>query len=388
MSGPSLKFRVLILLGLLAATASAGTVEEEAARAVDLFYDLQFDAAFRAAQELDGKYPDSPAGLFYLSVAYYQRYLLEDPPSENTISQFWKTSDQALAKAVKLEKQAPALSHYYQGGILGFQARELVAQKRYARAIPKARQAANHLTKALELDPSLVDAKLGLGLYYYFLDRLPSAAKPIARLMIGMWGDRAKGLAYLREAAQKGGAGRREVESILAAIAASQWEQNWTEAQTLLTGLVKAYPHNPRFRLSLVYVYQRQGRWLLAAETADPEGSWIAGLDPFVKARAEELARYRAAENWLFADRWQEAVIQLDRIESGAVTNGLQDWVALRRGNALDAQGRPADAGSYYSLIRDQKAKALAEQFQITPFPAGPRDVMPNRWPLSNIPGQ
>ena len=26
--------------------------------------------------------------------------------------------------------------------------------------------------------------------------------------------------------------------------------------------------------------------------------------------------------------------------------------------------------------------------WQKTPFPAGPRDVMPNRWPMSNIPSQ
>jgi len=124
----------------------------------------------------------------------------------------------------------------------------------------------------------------------------------------------------------------------------------------------------------------------MAAQKCDPEGSWIRDLDPLIKDRAQTLARYRAAENDLFAGRWQDAVIELDRLESEQTAEGLGDWIALRRGNALDAQGRPADAAAYYSLIKGKKAADLAGIFLKSPFPAGPRDVMPNRWPLSNIP--
>jgi len=360
----------------------------DAAKVVDLFYDLQFDRALAQMQELETRDPASPVAPFYTSVAYYQRYLLEDPPRAETFKQFEAASAEAFEKAKKQMKSSPALSHYYQGAVLGFQARAFIAQGRFAAAIPKARQAVAQLKKALDLDPTLEDANLGMGLYYYFLDRIPPAAKPFAYLMVGMWGDRTKGLALLKEVSEKGGAARREAESILAAIDASQKEQNWREAQTLFKDLMERYPHNPRYRLSLVYALQRQGQWDKAAEMADAEGAWIEALDPLIKARTHQLARYRTVENHLFAGRWPDAVILLDRIESNLLPSSMEDWVALRRGNTLDAQGRPADAAAYYTVIKTRKARELADIFLKTPFPEGPRDVMPNRWPLANIPLQ
>ena len=32
------------------------------------------------------------------------------------------------------------------------------------------------------------------------------------------------------------------------------------------------------------------------------------------------------------------------------------------------------------------KAKKLAEEFELTAFPSGTEDVMPNRWPLPSVP--
>jgi tetratricopeptide (TPR) repeat protein len=280
------------------------------------------------------------------------------------------------------------MNHYYEGAVLGFQARTFIAQGRYASAIPKAREAAAQLKKALELDPKLIDANLGLGLYYYFLDRIPPAAKPFAYLMVGMWGDRAKGLALLQDVSEKGGPARREAESVLAAIYASQRERKWDQAVPLFKELMGLFPHNPRYRLSLAYVYQRLGLWDKSLEVCDMKGTWIKELDPMFKERTQALARYRAIENLLFAGRQAEAVVLLDRLESSAIPSGMEDWVALRRGNALDAQGRSADAVSFYGKIQSRKARELADIFIRTPFPSGPRDVMPNRWPLSNIPLQ
>jgi hypothetical protein len=140
--------------------------------------------------------------------------------------------------------------------------------------------------------------------------------------------------------------------------------------------------------MNLAYVYQRQGLWDKSLEVSDPEGPWIKELGPMIKERTQALARYRAVENHLFAGRWPEAVVLLDRLESSALPPSMEDWVALRRGNTLDAQGRTADAASYYNLIKNRKARGLADIFLKTPFPDGPRDVMPNHWPLPNIPLQ
>jgi len=361
-------------------------VEDEAAKIVGLFYDLQFDQAIASAKVLEKEHPDSPAGYFFESVAYYQRYLLEDPPRPETFKTFLALSQMAFEKAVQFMPISPAVSHYYQGAALGFQARAFVAQRKYASAIPKARQGAIHLKKALALDPSLEDANLGLGMYYYFLDRVPIAAKPFAYLMIGMKGDREKGIALLERAAEKGRAARVEAKSILAAIYASEREMRWNEAFSIYKELMENYPHNPRYRLKLIYVMQREGFWDKAAEVMDAEGPWIDKLDPLVRARAQAIARYRTVENLLFAGRYSEAGAALDRLESGSPSGLLRDWIDLRRGNYWDAVGQSQKAKAYYEKIKNKKAAGLAENFMKTAFPQGPRDVMPSRWPLASVP--
>jgi len=373
-------------MALMVSAPLYATVEEEATQIVDAIYDLQFDRAEKAAVDLSARYPDSPAGDFYRSVGYYQRYLIEDPPQAQTLDAFFKANDLALKKAARLTPQSPAMGHYYKGAALGFEARVYIAQKHFTSAVPAARQGVKELAEAIRLDPSLIDAKLGLGMYDYFLDRIPPAAKPVTFVMVGLWGNRPKGLALLREVAEKGGASRPEAQFILAAIDASQKEQKWDEAERLFRTLKEHYPHNPRYRMKLVYVLQRKGLWEEAAQIADPEGAWIQTLDPIVRQRAQSSARYRAAENLLFAGHWQDAVILLDRLESADISPAMEDWVALRRGNSLDAQGRSGDAAAYYNAIQGKKAKALAEIFEKHPFPDGPRDVMPAHWPLPNIP--
>jgi hypothetical protein len=362
------------------------SIEDEATQIVDSFYDLGFERAIQSAQDLQRRHPDSPAGDFYISVAYYQRYLLEDPPSAGTFSQFEQASGHALEKAVKLMPEQPAISHYYQGAALGFQARVFVAQRRYAEAIPKARKGVFHLREALKLNPSLIDAKLGMGLYDYFLSRVPPAAKPFAYLMVGMWGDRAKGLALLKEVSEKGGAARREAQSVLAAIDASQKEQRWDEALSLFRDLVVRYPHNPRYRMSLIYVLQRKGQWENSAEACDPEGPWLQDLEPLIKGRTKNLVLYRAAEDLLFAGLANDAGPILESLDAEPLPGRLKEWVALRLGNYWDAEGKPQTAKAYYESIRDKKAEGLAEVFMKVPFPAGPRDVMPNWWPLASVP--
>ena len=297
-----------------------------------------------------------------------------------------QASNHALEKAVRLMPAHPAISHYYQGAALGFQARVFVAQHRYAQAIPKARQGVFHLKKALELDPSLIDAKLGLGLYYYFLSRIPPAAKPFAYMMVGMWGDRTKGLFLIREVSLKGQSARREAESVLAAIFASQKEQDWDDAIPLFQDLMARYPGNPRYRVSLVYVLQRKGLWEKAVETADPEGAWVKDLDPLIKGRTQNLVRYRAAENFLFENRADAAKPILESLDADAIPGRLKEWTSLRLGNYWDAAGKTQTAKAYYESVRDPKAKALADIFIKAPFPSGPRDVMPNWWPLASIP--
>ena len=102
------------------------------------------------------------------------------------------------------------------------------------------------LEHALELDPSLADAHLGIGLYHYYADVAPLYAKFLRWLLWLPGGDRVKGLKEILAA--------REHSAILASEADFQlqqiylwYENRWKDALALLESLDARYPHNPVF---------------------------------------------------------------------------------------------------------------------------------------------
>ena len=67
-------------------------MDQEILRVIDLFYDLRFDAARKAADGLAAKYPGHPVGPFYRSIVSYQRFIAEEARSPETLKAFEKDS--------------------------------------------------------------------------------------------------------------------------------------------------------------------------------------------------------------------------------------------------------------------------------------------------------
>ena len=222
-------------------------------------------------------------------------------------------------------------------------------------------------------------------MFDYFLDRVPTAAKPLT-FVFGMRGHRQKGLLELERTAAKGRTAHAEAQSVLAAIYSSESEKQWDKAGTLYTRLLAKYPHNPRYRLGLVYVCEREGLWDSANHATNAEGPWINTLDPSIRSRVQVVALYRTVENLLFTGRYAQAAPLLARLDSGPRIRRLVDWIAIRQGNYWDATGERAKAKEYYLRVQHKKTSALAQAFMQTAFPSGPKDVMPNRWPVASQP--
>ena len=367
---------LLLLLSASPAAAARPELERELGALVDLFYDMDFDAARAAADALAKRHPGHPAGPFYRSVSTYQRWTAEGMRSTDTYRAFEADLDAAEAAAKALTRTDPAEGHYYRGAVDGFRARALGAQHRYLSAVPAAASAVKHLKKALELDPSLEDARLGIGMYHYFAARIPSRAKPFAHLLFGERGDRDKGLAELRRVADSTGTARMEARSLLSMILAKDDEADWAGSEKLLLELSTRFPHNPIFRLRRVYVAQKRGDLDAAAALADPGGTWIHKLHPSVRGHARDWALYRAAECRLLQGRPAEAKRWLDLLGGEARPGGLKDWILLRRGNLADAMGRRGEADAFYGRVKGRTAP-LARRFRKERFPGGPRDVAP-----------
>lgn len=332
----------LLALLLAAVPVRAASVEEEMAGVVDLFYGLRFDEALSAARAAEAAHPGHPAGPFYAGVVRFQEFVAADAASTETYAAFESESLRAEEAARAWLSTSPALGHYYLGAVHGFRARALVAERRWAAAAGSARRGVGHLRKALELDPSLVDVRLGLGMYEYYVARAPALARPLAWAMLGLWGDREKGLAELRLVAEHGQAARMEALSVLSAIYASEREGMWADSEALLGPLMERYPGNPVYRMRRAYVALRRGAYGEAARIADPGGAWLEAVPASLRERARAAALYRAAEGELLGGDAAAARAHLDAMAGLPSLEGLAAWVERRKAEA--AAGRAADA--------------------------------------------
>lgn len=365
--------RVLPLL-LLSAPAFPHALDKEAAAVIDLFYNLEFEKAMAAAEALSRRHPDHPIGPFYRSIVFYQRFLSEDPRRQETLDAFERESAAAVAAAEILERFRPAEGLYFLGAAKGFRARVLAAQRKYLRAIPEALSAVRHLEKAVAIEPEFTDAYLGLGMYHYFTARLPAGAKPFAYL-VGVRGSREKGLDYLRRAASGPGPARWEALSMLSAV--HTLESDWEQADAILKELMERYPRNPLYRMRRTYVALRAGWWERALSHADPQGDWLGLIPEDLKPLAQSFARYRTAEVYLITGRAAQAEPLITALEASARPPSLEDWIALRRANLLDARGRHREAAALYRGLKHRRAAKIGREFLKVPYPLGPKDVMP-----------
>lgn len=371
--------RLLALAALvLAMPAAALPRERELALAgvVDKFYDLDFEGARAGADALSARLPGHPAGPFYRGVAAYQRWLAEGMRSTSTLAEFESQHALAEAAAGALMKDAPAEAHYYLGAVLGFRSRAAAGRRRYMRALPDGASAVRHLKKALALDPSLEDARLGLGMYHYFAERIPAGAKPFAYLMVGERGSREKGLEELWSVAASSGVARMEARSVLSIILSKDDEADWAGAERLLAELSARYPRNPLYRLRRAYVAMRRGAFDEAVALADPDGKWLSAVPTTVRPQARAWALYRAAEARVLQGRAAEAGAWLEALDDAPHPRALKDWVLLRRANRLDALGLEKEADALYGRIGDKRAGAVARRFLKTRYP-GPTETAP-----------
>ncbi len=372
-----MRFLPLALLAL-ALPASALPRERELALAgvVDKFYDLDFDGARADADALAARLPGHPAGPFYRGVAAYQRWLAEGMRSTSTLADFEAQHALAQSAAEALMKEAPAEAHYYLGAVLGFRSRAAAGRRRFVRALPDGASAVRHLKKALALDPSLEDARLGLGMYHYFAARMPAGAKPFAYLMVGERGNREKGLQELWSVAATSGVARMEARSVLSVILSKDDEADWAAAERLLAELSARYPRNPLYRLRRAYVAVRRGAFDEAVSLADPDGKWLASVPASVRPQARSWALYRAAEARVLQGRAADAGAWLAELDKAPHPRALKDWVLLRQANRLDALGKEDEADALYKRIEDKRAGPVARRFLKDRYP-GPTETAP-----------
>ena len=110
--------------------------------------------------------------------------------------------------------------------------------------------------RVLDLDPNYTDAKTALGTDYYVLGSLSLAAK-VAASVVGLSGNKQKGLKYLYEAANGGGETSVDAKIVLALFL--RREQRYPEAINVVAALTRDYPHSFLFALEYANLLNAAG---------------------------------------------------------------------------------------------------------------------------------
>jgi tetratricopeptide (TPR) repeat protein len=204
-----LKFAAVPLLGLLclapalglASTASFdgldGATLDALAGVEDDYDNLSFDQAEALALSLIAKQPSHCLPRIYLQAACLARVqdLVEtgrkDPAA---FERFGAATADALSMAqARLASDPGPIAYLYLGNCLGGRGLVKLYQGHYVSAYRDGEKADQALKKSVELDPSLYSAWFGLGQYEYYCAHLAG----ILRLILGLHGDEAKGIALL-----------------------------------------------------------------------------------------------------------------------------------------------------------------------------------------------
>lgn len=214
-------------------------------------FNEEFDRAIKLSQDQIKTNTGSPKYYYYYIntkiLEYYQKVTELDPDKreagrkalnkeiinycENVLNKFDKS---------KLDTE----NKFYLGSIYAYLGRINGIDGSWWSAFRNGQKSRNIMEEVLKADPQFYDAYLVLGMLYYYADRLSGVTGFIAGVL-GMSGDRNKGLEYLRIAYEKGKLTYGQTTLTLIEIYSSL-EDNDYEAIKFYEDFLDRYPKNKR----------------------------------------------------------------------------------------------------------------------------------------------
>ena len=245
MRRPALAWAVVVLLASPAAGQGL-TGQVQLLRA----YDAIFDARFEEVPQLLARTcpPAPPEACLVLDAVSVWWQIQLDPASVARDAQFRSKVDTAVAATDTWTRREPqrAEAWFYLGGAYGARAQWKVLRGERLGAARDGKRIKESLERALALDPRLQEAYFGIGLYHYYADVAPAAAKMLRWLLLLPGGDKTKGMQEMLRARENGALLRDEADYQLQVIYL-WYEKQPQRALDLLMQLRDRHPRNPLF---------------------------------------------------------------------------------------------------------------------------------------------
>jgi tetratricopeptide (TPR) repeat protein len=238
------------------------------ASAFEHFYNMDYDRSIQEFTQISQRHPDDPDAINHLLtvVLFHELYRIgalnageyandsfvnasHRPADKKTCDQIKSLIQKALAiEEKRLSANPKDVAAIYARGVTKAQFATYTAliERAWFSALRNAVGARHDHERVLELDPQSLDAKLIVGAHNYVVGNLPWGVKA-ASSIVGLGGNKEKGLEYLHEAA--GGNTETSIDAKIVLVVFLRRERRFDEALQILRSLEPAYPHNVLFAL-------------------------------------------------------------------------------------------------------------------------------------------
>ena len=231
--------------------------------AFEHYYNLDHEAAIQDFERIMARHPNDPFAVNHLISAIQIRELYRmgamnsgEYSNDNFIGKAHRPADPAQKERIKqLVEQAEKLENaelardpnnvdmlYARGVTRGqFALYTALIERAWFSALRNAVGARHDHERVLELDPKYTDAKLVVGAHNYVMGNLPLAVK-IAVALVGLSGDKEKGLQYLSDAYRANG--ETSVDAGIVLMLFLRREHRYAEALQIAGALAPRFPRN------------------------------------------------------------------------------------------------------------------------------------------------
>jgi tetratricopeptide (TPR) repeat protein len=323
-------------------------------------YHLKYEEARQLFERYTAQNPKDPAGYFYKTAADWwqlaQQFDKKLPEIEKRLEADFQDTvrvAEALEESTK-DKKIKALAHLYGGGAEGLKGRWLVTQGRYVKAYFLGKSGNKQLKQALEYDPELYDAYLGLGIYDYYTDTLPGIKKVLANLFIH--GDKKRGLKEIHLAIEKGQ--HAPVEAMMFLIEIYTWQERTPErALSYAQQLHHEFPHSPAMHLAEIIEYYELHQWERLREESQIYLEKSSKQVPYYPKEGVFPAHYCLGIAALWGNHDTDTAFQhMQEIVKGDEPDSR--WVSfayLRLAQIYDTRGERKQAVDYYQKVLSRR---------------------------------
>ena len=344
---------------------------------IKYLYNLDFDnAKLELSKAIDAD-RENPAGYFYTAMVYWER-ILTNPYDKEALKFFqeWTSKSIKIAenKVKKNGKDAETL--FYLGGSYGFKARRDLIKKDWWQALWNAKKGRLYLREAYDLNPQNFDIYLGLGMYDYFLDKMPKIVKFFS-FFFSLSGDKKLGLEELNKCATQGQFAKTEAKYVLVSIY-TYLEKDYSKALPFAMELKEKYPRNPRFHYTIAIIYSKMKAWdkafiladEISAKSKEREPNFTPDWIPKIDYLKGEICREK--QSYSQALSFYNLAISSDL----AKETWVLPWSNLRSGMIYDILGQRQMAVAKYKKVLELKdfseentyANEFAKKYLSTPY--------------------